>query len=123
MPGGMPQELMEDIIATGSMATAACPGFLSQGGEFFSQGGGDYGQGASGAGVGTEEADAEAEGDETTPVAAEGAEDSAKEGDTGGRRPRKGSQAAQPKPPVEPHIKWASLEDVLLAKTWKETTQ
>ena len=55
--GGMHADsFMEEIITTGSMATAACPGFLSQGGEFFSQSGGESGgSGGSGGGEAAEE--------------------------------------------------------------------
>ena len=58
---------MDEIIVAGTMAAAACPGFLEQDGEFFAPGGGDYGEGGSG---GTQEAEAD-EIDET-PVAPEG---------------------------------------------------
>ena len=105
---------MDDIITTGSAAAAASPGFLSASGEDFAMGGIDFG-----GGTGTEEV--EGGGDESQAVGGE-EEGPAKEGDTGGRRPKKGSQAA-PKPPVEPRIKWMSREDVLLAEAWKDTTQ
>ncbi|CAM0885299.1 unnamed protein product [Alopecurus aequalis] len=104
---------MDELIATGSMAAAAHPGFLEQAGEFFTQGGGDYVQGGS---SGTEEVETE-EGEEAPPVAAP-----AEEGDnTGGRRrprrPRKDPKVAPT--PVEPRIKWTHREDVLLAEAWK----
>ncbi|CAM0946287.1 unnamed protein product [Alopecurus aequalis] len=109
---------MDEIIVAGSMAAAACPGFLEQGGEFFAQGGGDYGEGGSGGTQDTQ--DMEADEVDETPVAAPEGGDPAEEGRRPRRpgRPRKEPKAA-PTPPVEPRVKWPHREDVLLAEAWK----
>ncbi|CAM0944832.1 unnamed protein product [Alopecurus aequalis] len=109
---------MDEIIVVGSMAAAACPGFLEQGGEFFAQGGGDYGEGGSGGMQDTQ--DMEADEVDETPVAAPEGGDPAEEGRRPRRpgRPRKEPKAA-PTPPVEPRVKWSHREDVLLAEAWK----
>ncbi|CAM0949036.1 unnamed protein product [Alopecurus aequalis] len=106
---------MDEIIAAGSMAAAASPGFLEQSGEFFTQGGGDYGEGGSGSMQGMEKAD---EVDETPVAASEGG--AAEEGKRrrGPGCPRKEPKAA-PTPPVEPRVKWSHREDILLAEAWK----
>ncbi|CAM0958615.1 unnamed protein product [Alopecurus aequalis] len=110
---------MDEIIVASTMAAAARPGFLEQGGEFFTQGGGDYGEGGSG---GTQESGAD-EIDET-PEAGEGG-DPAEEAPPrrrGPGRPRKEPKAA-PSSPTEPRVKWSHREDVLLAEAWKTVSQ
>ena len=91
---------MEEIITTGSMATTACPGFLSQGGEFFSQSGGEAG--GSGGGTVSEE-------DEVEPAGVDEGGAPAKGNEAGERRPKKDPKV--PKPPAEPRIKWTDKED------------
>ena len=93
---------MEELITTGSIASAVAPGCLLQGvGDSLQQDGSICG---------------EPEKKETEVVEVEPAEVVVGEEATPAKGKAKKKDPKVPKPPAEPRIKWSAREDVLLAE-------